>query len=167
MLPKLKVAGSRPVVRLVTGWGRDPDAPDATASAPPEAVSFREPVDQRTDVRGWIIFIVLLGVVGFLLGPLMHHGCTTAGPPVDRAEPGTPRFVWCRDHEDSYVWLVRLAPPLVVAVLSLLLGRRALLTVAIALLVLVGALILATEPGRLRYYEPLTEQPAKALNSYL
>jgi hypothetical protein len=102
-------------------------------------------------IGAFLVVVGLVAVLGFVLGVLEHHYCTTAPSEVSRPDFGTPRYSWCKSHDETYRWALAVVPPVVVALVGLAFSLRVVVTLACAVLVLVAGFALATYPSKLDY----------------
>jgi hypothetical protein len=114
-------------------------------------MTIREGINVRMQMGAFVTVVLLVAVLGVLLGVLEHHYCTTAPSEVLRPDFGTPRYNWCRSHEDTYRWALAVCPPLLVAFAGLASRLRLLFTLGVAVAVLIASLALATYPSKLDY----------------
>jgi hypothetical protein len=116
-----------------------------------DTMTFRETLDVRMPVGVFIAVVAFVAVLGVLLGVLEHHYCTTAPSEVARPDFGTPRYNWCRSHDDTYRWSLAIAPAALVALVGVASRLRLVVTLGIAVVLLIAGAAVATYPSKLDY----------------
>jgi hypothetical protein len=124
-----------------------------------EPKSLREIAALRMSFGALVVLLSAVALIAFLLGVMEHQSCTNLRVEVTKPEPGTPRYGWCNGYDDLYPWVLTLVPTMSAALFAVLVRRRNLPTLVLAVVVLMGAFVVDSHPGRLDYVHTLTLLP--------